>query len=95
MVSSVVKLVEEKLKLAYCPTYFELVDNSWQHAGHAGNKMGGSHLGVVMASAMFEGLSTLQRHRHVNNTLKAEMAGSVHALELRLYTPEQFAQLGS
>jgi BolA protein len=94
MVVSVLKLVEEKLKTVYAPTYFELVDNSWQHAGHTGNKMGGSHLGIVMASALFEGLSALQRHRHVNNTLKAEMASTVHALELRLYTPEQYAQLG-
>ena len=90
MVSSVVKLVEEKLKLAYNPTYFELVDNSWQHAGHAGNNMGGSHLGVLMASPLFEGLSTLQRHRHVNNTLKAEMAGPVHALELRLFSTTEY-----
>ncbi|MCX5920238.1 MAG: BolA family transcriptional regulator [Candidatus Melainabacteria bacterium] len=94
MVASIVKLVEEKLNAVYQPTYFELVDNSWQHAGHAGNKMGGSHLGVIMVSAVFEGLSTLQRHRHVNNTLKAEMASTIHALELKLFSPEQVTQLG-
>jgi BolA protein len=90
MVATIVKQVEAKLRAVYQPTYFEIVDNSWQHAGHTGNTMGGSHLGVVMVSATFEGMRSLERHRHVNATLKEELAHTIHALELQLLTPEQF-----
>lgn len=37
-------------------------------------------------------LSTLQRHRMVNNLLKDELTGGVHALSIEAYTTEQWQQ---
>jgi BolA family transcriptional regulator, general stress-responsive regulator len=42
---------------------------------------------VSMVSAAFAGKSRLQRHRLVNETLAAELAGKVHALALELNAP--------
>lgn len=89
MVAAIVKHVEAKLRAVYQPIFFEIIDNSWQHAGHTGNTMGGSHLGVVMVSEAFRGMKSLERHRHVNATLKEELSHTIHALELQLLTPEQ------
>jgi BolA protein len=87
MTSKTVEVVTQKLKDAFMPHAFELIDNSWQHAGHAGNTMGGSHLDIRMVSDAFEGVSTLKRHRMVHAVLKKEMQGPVHALELSLKSP--------
>jgi BolA protein len=89
MISKTVEIVTQKLKEAFAPQAFELIDNSWQHAGHAGNKLGGSHLDIRLTSEAFEGVSTLKRHRMVHEVLKNEMQGPVHALELTLRSPDE------
>jgi BolA family transcriptional regulator, general stress-responsive regulator len=87
MVSQAVRQIEALLKEAFSPTAFELIDNSWQHAGHAGNPMGGSHIDVRMVSAAFAGKNTLARHRMVHAVLKEAFQGSLHAVELSLKAP--------
>jgi BolA protein len=83
-----VSLVRTKLNDTYQPTRLEIIDNSHLHAGHRGNVLGGSHLAVTLCSAVFTGMSTIQRFRHVQATLKDELAGAIHALELNLSTPD-------
>jgi BolA protein len=87
MVSKTVEQVTEKLKTAFQPIHFELIDNSWQHAGHAGNALGGSHLAIHIVSEAFQGVNALKRHRMVHEVLKEEMKAKVHALELKLEAP--------
>jgi stress-induced morphogen len=48
----------------------EIVDESSQHAGHAGSRMtagagGETHFNVKVVSAAFEGLNTVKRHRQI------------------------------
>jgi len=89
MTSRVAQAVEDQLKEAFAPIHFEMIDNSWKHAGHAGNAMGGSHLDIRMVSEKFEGANTIKRHRMVHTVLKELMQGPVHALELLLKTPNE------
>ena len=89
MISKTVEIVTQKLKEAFSPHAFELIDNSWKHAGHAGNTMGGSHLDIRLTSDAFVGIPTLKRHRMVHEILKEEMQGPVHALELTLRSPDE------
>ncbi len=89
MISKTVEIVTQKLKEAFAPQAFELIDNSWQHAGHAGNTMGGSHLDIRITSEAFKGIPTLKRHRMVHDVLKDEIQGPVHALELTLRSPDE------
>lgn len=49
---------------------------------------------VVIVSDQFEGKSTLQRHRLVNDRLKPEIA-SMHAFSQKTYTCKQFEELKS
>jgi sulfur transfer protein SufE/stress-induced morphogen len=84
-----------KLSAALAPARLVLTDDSRRHAGHGGykgnaNYSGETHFTVEVASAQFEGLSSLKRHRLVYGLLAAEMGeGPVHALSLVTQTPAE------
>ena len=85
---SVEATIREKLLRTFRPTRLEVINESHLHAGHrASPGTGESHFRVSMVSAAFAGKSRLQRHRLVNETLAAELAGKVHALALELNAP--------
>ncbi|HJD43756.1 MAG TPA: BolA family transcriptional regulator [Candidatus Paenalcaligenes intestinipullorum] len=65
------------------PTYLEVIDDSHLHAGHAGAKDGASHFTVVIDSPLFEGLTTLQRHRLVKERVSDLMPYPIHALAIQ------------
>lgn len=80
---SVAETIRKKLEEAFSPSELEIVDQSHLHAGHAGAREGGeSHFRVRIVSAAFEGKTRVQRHRMVNEALKEELAGPVHALSI-------------
>ncbi|MDG1249640.1 MAG: BolA/IbaG family iron-sulfur metabolism protein [Gammaproteobacteria bacterium] len=54
---------------------------------------GGKYEAVVVSNA-FDGLSMLKEHQLVYATVNAEIAsGELHALTIKAYTPEEWAQL--
>ncbi|GLB44651.1 putative BolA IbaG family protein [Lyophyllum shimeji] len=64
-----------------CPvTHLEITDQS---SGC------GESYAIVLVSEAFEGLSTLKRHRMVNDLLKAEIA-QMHAFSQKTFTPAQY-----
>lgn len=66
------------------PSRLEVIDESESHRGHAGYRDGGqSHFRIRMASASFSGLSRLQRHRLIHETL-GDIMPRIHALALEL-----------
>jgi BolA protein len=81
-------LITEKLTEAFAPTRLDVVDESHQHAGHAGHRPGGeTHFRVYIVSETFRGKSRIERHRLVNQTLSGELAGGVHALAIHASAP--------
>ena len=63
------------------PIALEVIDESEQHRGHGGWREGGeTHYRVVIRSALFDGLSRVERHRRVNDLLKPEFERGLHAL---------------
>ena len=85
---TVTETVTEKLKTAFQPVDFELIDDSEKHRGHGGWREGGeSHFRLRMVSAAFAGQNRVQRQRAVNNVLAEELAGPVHALSMDLRAP--------
>ena len=80
-------LMRERLA-ALQPTHIELIDNSAQHAGHAGARSGG-HYELKIVSPAFSGKSTLARHRLVHEALGELMRTRIHALSIRSQTPEE------
>ncbi|MFD1709222.1 BolA family transcriptional regulator [Ottowia sp. GY511] len=75
----------DTLRSALAPTELEVLDESWQHAGHAGaNGTGfGTHFRVRIASPRFEGQSRVVRHRLVYEALQDFIdRDGVHALAI-------------
>ena len=69
------------------PSALEVLDESWQHAGHAGaNGTGfGTHFRVRLAAPQFAGLSRVACHRLVYAALQDFIdRDGVHALVIEL-----------
>ena len=66
------------------PSALVVLDESHQHAGHAGaNDSGfGTHFRVRIASPFFTGKSRVARHRLVYDALQEFMVAGVHALAI-------------
>ena len=87
---SVAETIRHKLTERFAPTRLTVVDESHQHAGHAGARPGGeTHFAVTIASAAFAGLGRIARQRLVYDALKEELAAGVHALSLTTRTPDE------
>jgi BolA family transcriptional regulator, general stress-responsive regulator len=71
-----------RLRERLSPTRLEVLDESYQHAGHAGaNSTGfGTHFRVRIASQMFTGISRVARHRLVYDSLQEFIDAGLHAL---------------
>jgi BolA family transcriptional regulator, general stress-responsive regulator len=81
-------LITQKLTEAFNPESLRVVDESHQHAGHAGHRPGGeTHFRLYIVSESFRGKTRLERHGMINSTLAAELAGSVHALAIHAAAP--------
>ena len=81
-------IIAEKLTKAFAPANLKVIDESHQHAGHAGHREGGeTHFRVYIVAEAFRGKSRLERHRMVNETLVAELNGGVHALAIHAAAP--------
>ena len=82
-------LITKKLTQAFAPARLDVVDESHQHAGHAGHRPGGeTHFRVTIVAEAFRGKTRIERHRMVNETLAAELGGGVHALAIHATAPE-------
>ena len=81
-------LIADKLTVAFAPQSLDVVDESHQHAGHAGHRPGGqTHFRVHIVSEAFRGKSRIERHRMINQTLSSELASGVHALAIHANAP--------
>ena len=85
---SVAEIITSKLREAFQPEEFELIDESERHRGHSGWREGGeTHFRLRMTSARFAGESRVGRQRAVNRVLVDELADRVHALSMELRAP--------
>lgn len=75
----------QRLRQRLQPSHVEVLDESWQHEGHAGaNGTGfGTHFRVRISAPAFDGLSRVRRHRLVYDALADFIAErGVHALAI-------------
>jgi BolA protein len=78
--------IEAQLRETLAPQLIEIQDDSSRHAGHAGAREGG-HFTVTIVSPRFAGLTPVQRHRLVYESLGDLMKTDIHALQLRALAP--------
>ena len=82
--------IRKKLEAAFNPSKLEIIDESYQHAGHAGVREGGeSHFMVTIISDNFTGLSRVARHKLIYAVLEDELKTQVHALNIAAIAPEE------
>jgi stress-induced morphogen len=83
---SMQEVIESKLLEEFSPERLRLDNDSKRHAGPATE----SHFRLVLVSAAFEGVSAVQRQRLVFACLSEELAGPVHALQMKCMTPAEY-----
>ena len=73
-----------RLEETLAPTQLEVLDESWQHEGHAGadGTGSGTHFRVRIASPLFVGESRVARHRRVYDALRDFVDRGLHALAI-------------
>lgn len=82
--------IRRDLDAAFPDASVTVADDSHRHAGHAGARPGGeTHYSVTVVWPGFAALSRVARSRAVHAALDAELAGGLHALTLKLLTPEE------
>lgn len=81
-------IISSKLTATFAPQSLSVVDESQQHEGHAGHRPGGqTHFRIYIVSELFKGMTRVQRHRLINQTLADELAGGIHALAIHAAAP--------
>lgn len=83
---SVQSAIENKVQAEFSPSHWEIENESHKHSSGLGAE---SHFRLLLVSEGFEGLNRVARQRKVFDLLKDEMQ-SIHALSLRLLTPQEW-----
>ena len=75
--------IRTALQDALAPEQLEVVNESAQHAGHAGDDGSGeSHWRVILRASALDGQSRIARHRAVHAALGPAIIGRIHALAI-------------
>jgi BolA protein len=82
---SVIDQLKNKLTQALAADHVDIVDDSWQHAGHQQAPVGleATHLSITVVSPRFEGVGLMDQHRMVHEVLKEARESHLHALQLK------------
>lgn len=74
--------IRERLEAAFAPARLEVVNESYRHAGHAGDDGSGeSHFAVLIRAEALAPMTRIARHRAVHQAL-GELTTRVHALAI-------------
>jgi BolA protein len=81
-------VITRKLTESFAPQSLNVLDESDRHEGHAGHRPGGqTHFRIYIVSELFKGMTRLEGHRLINQTLAGELAAGVHALAIHAAAP--------
>ena len=79
--------IEQALDQGLTLMHLQIIDESATHSVPVGAE---SHFKVVAVSPDFEDVSRINRHRSVNDLLKGEFEGGMHALAIHAYTAAEW-----
>jgi BolA protein len=78
-------IIRDRLQQAFSPDYLEVIDESNQHHGHAGDRGGNSHFAIVISAACFKKLSRLEAHQQIYALFNDILPNQIHALRIKIY----------
>jgi BolA protein len=84
--------IRARLEQGLAPLELSVDDEGHLHAGHPGARGGRGHFRVRIVSRAFQGLSALQRHRLVYQTLGELMDSDIHALSIEALAPAELTR---
>jgi stress-induced morphogen len=70
------------------PEFVELINESHNHSVPRNSE---THFKLLLVSPIFVGMARVQRQRKVYDLLAEELKNGVHALTMRLLTPEEYS----
>lgn len=79
--------IQNILQQQFTPLHCDVVNESHLHNVPAGST---THFKIILVSADFVGLALLARHRKVQAQISTQKFPKLHALSLKLYTPEEW-----
>lgn len=82
------KKIEAKLRQKFSAQVIVVENDSHKHNVPADSE---THFKITLVSSAFAGQSKVKRHQAIYQVLAVELAASIHALAMRLYTPEEWA----
>jgi BolA protein len=84
------RMIEDRLASQLKPAHLEVIDESADHAGHAGaNGLGqGTHFRVRIGDPSFNQLTRINRHRLVYDAVQDLMNQGIHALAVEVVSCE-------
>jgi len=77
-----INLIRTRITEALNPTQLEVVDEGYQHTGHANE--GAGHFAIAIASPSFEGKSLLECHKLIYAALNDAMQTDIHAIRIKI-----------
>ena len=83
---SIAATIETKLTAELSPERLRIDNDSSRHAGLASE----SHFRLIVVAEAFDGCSLVARQRLVYACLADELAGPVHALQMKCLTPAEY-----
>lgn len=90
----------KKLLLPLNATLVNISDESHMHAGHKPNneltitkETKGTHIRALIVSDEFDGMSRVKRHQKIYQLLSPLMDNPIHALALKIFTPNEHQNL--
>lgn len=88
MTGSIAQEMKVLLERELAPEHLEIINDSAQHHGHAGDDGSGeSHFTLIIRSAAFAGLNRLKRQRLVIAALGDIVGERVHAVAIKASAP--------
>ena len=77
-------IIYQLLEKEFSPEFLEVLDESYQHAGHASAPEGGeSHFRIRIKTGVLDKLSRVAAHRKIYETL-SDIMPDIHALAIEL-----------
>ncbi len=82
--------IKENLSAVMSLDHFGYQDDTAGHEHHPGRN-GGAHVTAIIVSKDFEGEKLLKRHKMVYGALGSLMGNDIHALSMKTFTPDEWA----
>ncbi len=81
-------ILKEKIETNCNPSHLEIHNESHMHSSGLGSE---SHFRVLIVSENFRAQNKVQRQRSIYQLFTEELKSKIHALSLRLLTPEEWS----